>query len=102
MTGIVCPSCGSEIARDVARMPAGVTRRQRQCLDLIADAIVKDGVAPTLTELGGRLGLRSASRSGAHALVQALCDAGLVERITARHRALALTPAAWRLYAHAA
>jgi SOS-response transcriptional repressor LexA len=83
-------------------MPAGIMRRQRQCLDLIANALIATGVAPTLAEIAAQLGQKRTNKGGAHKLVLALCDVGLVERIAGRHRALALTPAAWRLYAHAA
>lgn len=71
----------------VAAMPAaGLTPRQRDCQMAIERAVDATGVAPSLREIGARLGI---AHSGVHRIVAALAARGWV-RLT-HHRARAVT-----------
>ena len=59
-------------------MPPELTDKQREVLDFIARYIAKHEVPPKLREIAEGIGI--ASRGVAHRYVQALVDAGYVDR----------------------
>lgn len=67
---------------------AALTPREVRALDFIRDRIARQGAAPTLAEIAALLGQRS--RSGAHNVVEALVDRGLLIKTPGRLRGLAL------------
>ena len=74
----------------------GTTPRQAEALTHIGAALAAGNVPPTCQELAARLAL--AGRSGAHRLIVALEERGLLVRIPERARALDLTAAGWTAF----
>lgn len=71
-----------------ARRP---TNRQREVLAAIDDFLRREGMPPTLRELGDALGIRS--NNGVWDHLRLLARKGLVERVPLRSRGLRLTEA---------
>ena len=67
----------------------GLTRAQTKCLEAIRDAIARDGIAPSYTELKAVLGLKS--KSHIHQLVTQLEIRGAITRRIGSARSLAVT-----------
>lgn len=74
-----------------APITAPPTARQLEVLRAIADRTVADGYAPTLRELGRRIGVRSTN--GVNDLLVALERRGLITRDRNRARTLLITEA---------
>lgn len=66
-----------------------LTRRQREVLDTIAQAIEESGYPPTIREIGDALGIRSTNGVNDH--LKALERKGYIERGDAKSRAICLT-----------
>lgn len=69
-----------------------MTPRQLEILELIRDNVAREGVAPTLEELGQRLGL--SSKATVHKHLAALEDAGLIRIRRGRARGIELVESA--------
>lgn len=65
-----------------------MTPRQLQVLDFIRDRIGLTGIAPSYSEIAEHF--RLSSKGHAHAVVDALIDAGLVRKAAGRRRGLTL------------
>jgi repressor LexA len=66
-----------------------LTQRQQDTLDFIRQYIVEYGHSPLVSEIAEGLGIQSPGTT--HRYIQALVDAGLVERLVGRTRGLRLT-----------
>jgi repressor LexA len=69
-----------------------MTPRQRQILEMIRDNVAREGVAPTLEELGRRAGV--SSKATIHKHLAALEDAGVIRIRSGRARGIELVEAA--------
>lgn len=74
------------------REPGQISEKQQRILDFIAAFITERGYPPSVREIGEAVGLRSSSTVHAH--LNALRDAGYLERASHKTRALTLTGAA--------
>lgn len=70
---------------------SGLTKKQREALDFIADYIRIHRVSPSLGEITVSLGLKS--KSGAYRLVSALEERGFITRLKDRARSIRLVDA---------
>lgn len=77
-------------------MSHGITSRQRDCLDAIRAHIARTGISPSLEEI--RMVLKLSSKGRVVALLNALSERGLIDRIARRARAITLTSAAATSY----
>lgn len=66
-----------------------LTSGQHKTLDFIRQYIVREGFAPTLTEIAQGLGI--SSKGSMHRQVQALAEAGYIELLAGRKRGIRLT-----------
>lgn len=71
--------------------PAGITERQRACLDAIELHLAKTRTMPSLEELRAALGFTS--NSGVLRLLQQLEERGRITRLPRRARSIALLDA---------
>ncbi len=63
-----------------------LTKKQRDLLIFIHEAMQKDDIAPSFEEMKEHLGLKS--KSGIHRLITGLCDRGFLRRLPHKARAL--------------
>ena len=66
-----------------------LTSGQHKTLDFIRQYIVREGFAPTLTEIAQGMGI--SSKGSMHRQVQALAEAGYIELLAGRKRGIRLT-----------
>lgn len=73
----ICPRCGEPMVP--IKIPvAALTRRQRQCFQVIAIFMAGMGYPPSLDQIAQMLGIKS--RGAAHGLVQGLIARGYAKR----------------------
>lgn len=73
----------------------GLTARQEEVLTAIHDRIVRDGIPPTLRELGADLGIKSTNGVNDH--LRALERKGCIGRKSMRSRAMLITDKGLRI-----
>ena len=64
---------------DMPHLPAKLTARQQQILELIQTAISRTGAPPTRAEIAAELGFKSANAAEEH--LQALARKGVIELV---------------------
>ncbi|MFT5994200.1 MAG: repressor LexA, partial [Bradymonadia bacterium] len=67
----------------------GLTQRQLQVLEAIANSLSESGYPPTIREIGNSLGIRSTNGVNDH--LKALEKKGYIERDTSKSRAIQMT-----------
>lgn len=93
--GIDCPHCGHRLPMHVT-YPAGVTRRQGDVLNFIAQRLVNGEASPTMREIAVALGSNCPGRMGD--IVKVLCQRGFLTGMKGRARSIDLTDKAWAFY----
>jgi repressor LexA len=79
---------------DLSQLPAKLTARQQQILDLIQSAIARTGAPPTRAEIAAELGFKSANAAEEH--LQALARKGVIELVSGTSRGIRLRNQALR------
>jgi SOS-response transcriptional repressor LexA len=75
----------------------GLTQQQRRCAVLLATLQLQGDLMPTLDEISSYLDLNS--KSGAHRILTALVERGIIRRLQQRARAIEVTERGIMLYA---
>ncbi len=73
---------------DLPTLPAKLTARQQQILELIQTAIARTGAPPTRAEIASELGFKSANAAEEH--LQALARKGVIELVSGTSRGIRL------------
>ena len=73
---------------DMPHLPAKLTARQQQILELIQTAISRTGAPPTRAEIAAELGFKSANAAEEH--LQALARKGVIELVSGTSRGIRL------------
>lgn len=69
-------------------MTVALTKKQKEALDFIREHVTAHGIAPTFTEIGAALGLKS--KSGVARIVVGLVERGAVTHIPKHARSIAI------------
>lgn len=79
---IHCPNCGEPLVDGAAVRFGGLTRKQRQCLDILAAHVAEHGHSPTMTEIAGLMQLKS--KSNVARILDQLQERGRIRRTPRR------------------
>ena len=87
----ICPSCGHHfvtVKRDSAVAVHGLTRNEKEVLEVITEFVAAMGYSPSYDEIAQMTGRKGKSRI--HFVVTSLIDRGYVMRLPKRWRSLML------------